>query len=196
MAGRGKLVLVVGPSGSGKDTLMEAAEAAFPDLPTLVTCTTRTPRPGETNGVEYHFFSREEFERRVSEGEFLEWAEYGGNKYGTLKASVDQALDAGEVIMTDMEVQGVRLVRERLAPEELITIFVDAGGWDVLVKRIMARAPMSESELAKRYERYLDEVTFREEATYVVNNPDGAADAAKEAFIDIIRTIRHTVASF
>lgn len=195
MAGRGKLVLVVGPSGSGKDTLMEAAEAAFPDLPTLVTCTTRSPRPGETNGVEYHFFSPEEFERRVHEGEFLEWAEYGGNKYGTLKASVDQALDAGEVIMTDMEVQGVRLVRERLAPGELITIFVDAGGWDVLVKRIMARAPMSESELAKRYERYLDEVTFREEATYAVSNPDGAAEAAKEAFIDIIRTIRHTVAS-
>lgn len=186
---RGKLVLVVAPSGSGKDTLIEAAEAMFPSLATLVTCTTRAPRPGEVDGVDYHFLAREEFDQRIAADEFLEWAEYGGNRYGTLKASIEEVLARGEVLLATIEVQGARQVRELLPPAELATVYVDAGGWEVLVSRITARAPMTDEELAKRYERYLDEATFKEEADYVIENPDGGVDRAKEAFTALIGRI-------
>ena len=195
MSRRGKLVLVVAPSGSGKDTLMEAAEAAFPDLATLVTCTTRTPRPGEVNEVDYHFFTREEFEHKIADGDFLEWAEYGDNLYGTLRASIEQVLAEGEVLLATIEVQGARAVRELLPAEELAIIYVDAGGWDVLARRIQARATIPTKELAKRHERYLDEVTFKEEADYVIENPDGGLAEAKQSFIDTISALRHMVAS-
>lgn len=195
MSRRGKLVLVVAPSGSGKDTLMEAAEAAFPDLETLVTCTTRVPRPGEVNEVDYHFFTREEFEQKIEAGEFLEWAEYGGNLYGTLRASIEEVLARGGLLLATIEVQGARAVRELLPPEELAVIYIDAGEWDVLARRIQARAAIAPEELAKRHERYLDEVTFKDEADYVVENPDGGLRDAQQAFIDTLSTLRQMVAA-
>lgn len=195
MSSRGKLVLVVAPSGSGKDTLMEAAEAAFPDLRTLVTCTTRVPRNGEVNEVDYHFFTREEFEQKIKNSEFLEWAEYGGNLYGTLRASIEEVLSEGEVLLATIEVQGARRVRQLLPVEELAVIYIDAGGWDVLARRIQARAAISVEELAKRHERYLDEVTFKDEAEYVIENPDGGLVEAKRSFVDTIATLRHMAAS-
>lgn len=195
MARRGKLVLVVAPSGSGKDTLMEAAEAAFPDLPTLVTCTTRAPRPGEVNGVDYHFFTREEFDHRIALGEFLEWAEYSGNRYGTLRASIEEVLERGEVLVAAIEVQGARQMRTLLPPQELAIVYIEAGGWEVLKRRIEARAPISPEELAKRYERYLDEATFKEEADVVVENLDGKLEEGTAAFVAAIGAIRHEVAA-
>ncbi len=195
MKGRGKLVLVVAPSGSGKDTLMEAAEAAFPDLATLTTCTTRAPRPGEEQDIDYHFFSREEFDRHIAEGDFLEWAEYGGNRYGTLRASIEDVLARGEVLLATIEVQGARRVRELLPASELVVIYIDAGGWEVLRRRICERAPIEESELEKRHERYLDEATYKEEATFVIANPDGELEGAKRKFVSILADIRHEVAA-
>jgi guanylate kinase len=194
MTRRGKLVLVVAPSGSGKDTLMEAAEAAFPDLETLVTCTTREPRAGEVQDVDYHFFTREVFDNKIAQGEFLEWAEYGGNVYGTLKASIEEVIARGELLLATIEVQGARRVRELLPPAELATIYIEAGGWDVLARRIQSRAQMSPEELAKRHERYLDEVTFKEEADYVVENPDGGREEAAQQFVKVIADIKNTLA--
>lgn len=195
MARRGKLVLVVAPSGSGKDTLMEAAEAAFPDLPTLVTCTTRLPRPGEVDGVDYHFLTREEFERRIALGEFLEWAEYSGNRYGTLRASIEEVLERGEVLVAAIEVQGARQVRTLMPADELAIIYIEAGGWEVLKRRIEARAPISAEELEKRHERYLDEATFKEEADLVIENLDGKLEEGTAAFVAAIGAIRHEVAT-
>ncbi len=193
MSRRGKLVLVVAPSGSGKDTLMDAAEAAFPDLQTLVTCTTRTPRNGEVNEVDYHFFTREEFEQKIDNGEFLEWAEYGGNLYGTLRASIESVLADGKLLLANIEVQGARRLRTLLPPDELATIYIDAGGWDVLVPRIQARAAITPEELAKRHERYLDEVTFKDDADYVIENPDGGLENATRSFLDTLVTLQHMV---
>lgn len=195
MARRGKLVLVVAPSGSGKDTLMEAAEAAFPDLPTLVTCTTRLPRPGEVDGVDYHFLTREEFECRVALGEFLEWAEYSGNRYGTLRASIEEVLERGEVLVAAIEVQGARQVRTLMPADELAIIYIEAGGWEVLKRRIEERAPISAEELEKRHERYLDEATFKEEADLVIENLDGKLEEGTAAFVAAIGAIRHEVAT-
>lgn len=193
MSRRGKLVLVVAPSGSGKDTLIEAAEAAFPDIQTLVTCTTRTPRHGEVNEVDYHFFTREAFEQKIEDGEFLEWAEYGGNKYGTLRSTVDSVLAEGALLLASVEVQGARRLRELLPAHELATIYIDAGEWDVLARRIQARALITPEELAKRHARYLDEVTFKEEADYIVENPDGGLEEAKQTFVDTIAVLRHMI---
>lgn len=195
MRRRGKLVLVVAPSGSGKDTLMEAAEAAFPDLRTLVTCTTRTPRIGEVDEVDYHFFTHEQFEQKIENGEFLEWAEYGGNLYGTLRASIEEVLAEGEVLLATIEVQGARRVHQLLPAEELAVIYIEAGGWETLARRIQMRAVIGDEELAKRYERYLDEVTFKDEADYIIENPDGGLEEAKRSFVQTIATLRHMTAS-
>lgn len=186
---RGKFVVVVAPSGSGKNTLIDAAKKAYSELATLVTCTTRTPRPGEIDGVHRHFLSREEFDRRIEAGEFLEWAEYGGNRYGTLKSSIEEVLSRGAVLLADIEVQGARRLKTLLPKAEFTTIYVEAGGWGTLLNRITGRAPMSEEEIAKRYERYLDEITFKPEADYIVDNPDHAQGEAEEAFVALIGRI-------
>ncbi len=193
MSRRGKLVLVVAPSGGGKNTLIEAAEEAFPDLQTLVTCTTRLPRPGEVNEVDYHFFTREEFEKKIADGAFLEWAEYGGNLYGTLRASIESVIAEGELLVAAIEVQGARQVRTLLPEKELAIIYIDAGSWDTLSKRIQARAAITPEELAKRHERYLDEVTFKDEADYIIENPDGGLEEAKRSFVDTVAVLRHMI---
>ncbi|MES2668782.1 MAG: guanylate kinase, partial [Patescibacteria group bacterium] len=100
---RGTYILVVGPSGSGKNTLIRAACEAIPGLKVAISATTRAMREGEADGVSYHFLTTPEFMRRVDAGAFLEWAEYGGNLYGTLRAEIDPAIDAGQVILSDIE---------------------------------------------------------------------------------------------
>ncbi len=187
MTRRGKLVLVVAPSGSGKDSLIEAACAAVPEITRLITCTTRPMRPSEEMGVDYFFLSNEEFDKNIESGAFLEWAEYGGNRYGTLSASVEEGIAAGKILITDMEVQGARQVRKLLPTEELVIVYIEAGGWETLVGRIRARAPISDEELEKRHARFEDEFSFKQYATYVVQNPDGGFDEAIKQFVNIIK---------
>jgi len=187
MTRRGKLVLVVAPSGSGKDSLIAAACTAIPEITRLVTCTTRPMRPSEKMDVDYHFLTLEEFNARVERGEFLEWAEYGGNRYGTLRVSVEEGIAAGKIFITDMEVQGARQVRKLLPAEELVIVYIEAGGWETLVGRIRARAPISDEELEKRHARFEDEFSFKPYATHVVQNPDGGFEAAVTQFVNIIK---------
>lgn len=186
---RGAYILVVGPSGSGKNTLINAAREAIPGLSVAVSATTRAPREGETDGVHYHFLSKEEFIRRVENEEFLEWAEYGGNFYGTLRSAVEPAIREGRVIFSDIEIQGVLQVLHNLPAEERATIYIDAGTWEELAARIVARAPMTEEELAKRHAHYITEATFKDEADYVVSNRAGELEAAKAAFIAIVEKL-------
>ena len=189
-AHRGKFVPVVAPTGSGKDTLITYAKSVFPDLVLSVSCTTRSPREGEEHGKDYFFLSREEFEAKIASGDLLEWAEYGGNYYGTPKGEIERHLAAGALIMGDIEVQGVRLIRDLLPPEEFGTIYIDAGSWDVLARRALLRAPMSAEELEKRRMRYEDESSFKSEATYVVSNPEGMLDDAKRDFVAAVAAFR------
>jgi guanylate kinase len=186
---RGTYILVVGPTGSGKNTLINAAREAIPGLAFAVSATTRPIREGEVDGVNYYYLSREEFMRRVEADEFLEWAEYGGNCYGTLRSEIESALSKGQLILSDIEVQGVRLIREKLPREEYATIYVDAGSWEDLVPRILARGHMSPEDLEKRRQRYLDEASFKPEADYVVLNHDGKLEEAIQAFVAIVRKI-------
>lgn len=186
---RGAYILVVGPSGSGKNTLIAAAREAVPGLAFAVSATTRAPRAGEADGIDYHFLAREEFERRVSEGAFLEWAEYGGNLYGTLRSEVEAAIAEGRFVLSDIEIQGVRQVLKNLPAGERATIFIDAGSWEELVARITARGPMTEEEVAKRHAHYDEEAAFKGEADFVVQNRTGALDAAKRDFVQAVRSV-------
>ena len=106
---RGRLIVVSGPSGAGKSTLIKASLEEVPELAYSVSATTRGPRPGEVDGVDYIFLSRREFERWIQEGRFLEWAEYSGNLYGTPERKVEEFLDEGKSVILEVELQGARI---------------------------------------------------------------------------------------
>ncbi len=182
---RGKLIIVVGPTGSGKGTLVQHALETFPNLVFPVSATTRAPRPTEVDGVNYHFLTETEFKRRIEAGELLEWAQYGGNYYGTLVSEVMPALEEGKSVMLEIEVQGARQVLD-LFPEDAVGIFIDAGSWEELEERVRARAPITDAELEKRRKRYDDELTFKEQASFVIKNPNGKLEEAKQAFAKVV----------
>lgn len=183
----GTLGLVVGTSGSGKGVLIKRAHAEHPQIVFPISCTTRAMRPGEVDGVHYHFLTDDEFAARVAAGEFLEWATYGGYRYGTLRSEIIPALEAGRLVLCEMDVQGARNVRELLPPENIVIIYIYAGPWEDLARRIRGRAPISDADLEARRKHYEDEQSFKAEATYVVNNPDGRFVEADAAFEKILK---------
>lgn len=186
---RGAYILIVGPTGSGKNTLISAAREAIPGLAFAVSATTRAMRPGEVDGESYHFLSRDAFEQKITEDAFLEWAEYGGNLYGTLRSEVEARIARGEFVLSDIEIQGVRQVLAKLPAGERVTIYIDAGSWEELAARILARAPMTDEELANRHVHYDEEAAFKTEADYVVHNGAGGLEDAKATFTGVIREI-------
>ncbi|MDZ7726666.1 MAG: hypothetical protein U5L75_03745 [Candidatus Campbellbacteria bacterium] len=185
----GTFILIMGPSGSGKGTLLshirkrfsEEAEVVFP-----VSCTTRAIRPGEKDGETYYFISREEFNERINNDEFLEWAEYGGNLYGTLKSEIMSPLKDDLVVVREVEVQGVRSILSIFPRPNLHLVYVDAGEWSDFEKRIKSRAPIEDKELKERQERYKDELSFREKADEVISNRDGELGEAKKRMEKIV----------
>lgn len=149
----GRLVVISGPSGSGKTTLVERilADCAGP-LALSVSATTRRPRPGEREGAHYYFLTPEEFERRRAAGEFLECCEvFGtGHWYGTLRSEVEQRLTDGRWVLLEIDVAGMRQVRQRFP--EALTIFVRPRSWEELERRLRARGTEAESAIQKRLE--------------------------------------------
>jgi guanylate kinase len=154
------LIVIAGPAGSGKSTLCDRLVAEVPEFTRVVTTTTRAPREGEINGVHYHFFTPDEFERHVAEGHFLEWAQVHGNNrfrlYGTLKSSVFEPLNAGRSLVMSIDVQGVESLRRVAQTEprlqrEMTTVFIRVDH-DRLVARMRARAQDNEQEIARRME--------------------------------------------
>ncbi|MCI0532789.1 guanylate kinase [bacterium] len=183
------MILIIGPSGSGKSTLIEYIRARFPEIVYPTSCTTRARRDGEKEGDVYHFVGIDEFKERESRGEFLETASYGGHWYGTLKSEIFPALESGKVVLREVEVQGARLIKERIPRERLVIIFIDSGSWEELTKRITNRAKISHEELEKRRRRYEDEISFKESADYIVRNSEGHIEEAKNEIAKIIGTI-------
>lgn len=179
----------MGPTGSGKGTLEQHVLALHPEIVMPVTATTRAPRPGETDGKDYHFFTREEFEQKEQDGFFLETATYGGNYYGTPKSEVLPALDSGKLVLLEIEVQGVRQLCKLIPSEERLIVYIDAGSWEDMERRVRARAPISEEELEKRRKRYEDELSFKAEADEIIHNSDGELASAKVAFADLIQSV-------
>lgn len=190
MAYLGKLVLVVGTAGSGKSALIRRAKEQHQEIVYPHTATTRAIRPGEVDGEHYRFLTKEDFEQRIEAGEFLEWASIDNGKlYGTPKDEVIATLEAGKLAMKEMEIQGIRQIQKLLPPENVVTIYIDAGGWGVLARRIQGRAPISPEELESRRLRYEYEREFKNEADYVVENFDGKFKEADAVFEGVIQKL-------
>lgn len=182
----GTLALVVGTSGSGKGALLKRAKAHHPEIVFPRSCTTRAMRPTEREGDTYHFLTPEDFQQHIDDNDFLEWAEYGGQRYGTLKSEILPALEEGKLVLREVDVQGARSIRQLIPAENLAIIYIYVGDWETLARRIQGRAPMTAEELDARKRRYEDEQIFRTEASYIVNNPDGKFKEADSAFDHII----------
>jgi guanylate kinase len=186
---QGKLIIIFGPSGAGKGQLIGHIRQAFPSIVFPVSRTTRAPRPGEKAGEVYDFITEEEFQRHIDSGEFLEWAHFGGHRYGTLKSEVLPALAAGKIVLRELDIQGIDQVRTIIPREQLVIIFIDAGSWSDMEARIRARAPITEEELAERKKRYEAEIAGKETAHIVINNPDGELEFAKQELSLIIQSL-------
>lgn len=185
---RGKLIVVSGPSGAGKSTLIRQALEAVPELAYSVSATTRRPREGEVDGRDYVFLSREQFERWIEEGRFLEWAEYSGNLYGTPEEKVEEYLDEGRSVILEIELQGARMVREKRP--DAVMVFVRAPNLEETRKRLLGRATETAEALEARMTTALSEVAARDEFDHEVVNSE--REQARE---DMLKTMKEIIES-
>ena len=164
------LLVLSAPSGGGKTTIARKLLESRNDLGYSVSATTRAIRPGEQEGVDYHFLSRAEFERRRKTGEFVESATYGGELYGTLKSEIDRVFSQGRHAVLDIEIEGARQIRKSFP--ESIHLFVLPPSADELVKRLAGRKTEEESRLRKRISRAAEELSAVAEYDYAIVNDD------------------------
>lgn len=166
------LLLVSGPAGSGKTTLCDRMTEAFPqNIRRVVTCTTRSPRGTEKNGVDYFFLSRDEFEQGVSAGDFLEYAQVHSNRYGTRHAQVREILDAGSDVLLNLDVQGAETVRRVAQTDEnlaraLVSVFIMPPSVNELRSRLTGRGTDAPDEVERRMRVALDEMARWREYDY------------------------------
>lgn len=188
---KGLLVVVSGPAGSGKGTvtrmLMDLPEYAF-----SVSATTRSPRPGEIDGVNYHYISTEEFERRIQADELLEYTKYCGNYYGTLKKETEAVLESGKNLILEIEVEGAMNVK-RLCPDAAVLIMLLPPSYSVQEQRLRGRATETEEVILRRLERTKEEMEYLSHYDYVVYNYDGKADACAEEIRTIVRAEKNAM---
>lgn len=160
--------MITGPSGVGKGTLIRGLLELVPGLELSVSATTRAPRPGETDGVDYHFLSQTEFERRVAAGEFVEHADYSGHRYGTLRSELQRRTEAGVPVVLEIEVQGARQVRAALP--EAVQVFIAPPSVEALRVRLVGRGTDSADDVQARLRTAREELAAREEFPHVVVN--------------------------
>ncbi len=171
---KGAFILILGPSGTGKGTVISYLRSAFPQAVFPLSCTTRSPRPREKDGEVYHFISKEEFKKRIDAGEFLEWAVvHNDNYYGTLKAPIQTALAEGKLVIREVDMQGVISIRKILGRENVKALFITSPSWDSLKNRIQKRAPLPQEELEHREKSFEKEMIFSRECDFVVMSEDG-----------------------
>jgi guanylate kinase len=162
--------VITGPSGAGKGTLEQELLRRLPDLLSLaVSATTRPRRPGETDGVHYWFLAPEEFARRVEAGELLEWVEFAGSRYGTLRSEIDRIRARGRAPLLDLEIEGARRVRDEV--HGAVAIFVDAPLAE-LQRRLRERATESSGEIDERLAIAREQRAHRDDFDYIVENDD------------------------
>ena len=171
---KGKLVVLSGPGGVGKSTVAKALKGSSPFF-VSISATTRAPRFNEVEGVDYHFYTHEKFDQAISQGEFLEWAEFAGNRYGTPRKAVEDALREGQSVLLEIEITGARQVKEKV-PEALL-VFLEPPTWEELVSRLegrgtdsperrAARLALAQEEMAAA--SFFDKVLINEEVEKVV----------------------------
>ena len=188
MEQKGMLVVISGPAGVGKGTLCRALLAQSSDLEYSVSVTTRPSRPGETEGKEYYFRTREEFKEMIEKGELLEWAEFLGNFYGTPRFHVEAILDKGKTIILEIDIQGAKQVK-KLYPEGVF-IFIVPPSFTVLSDRLRGRGTESEEVIQNRLARAVEEMDNIKDYDYVVENNDLEVAAEKLRSIIIAENSR------
>ncbi len=195
----GVLFLISAPSGAGKTTVCGNLLDANPSLVRAITCTTRQPREGEQHGVDYYFLSREAFDEKIEQHEFLEHAEVYGNRYGTLKAEVRRLLEEGKDVLLNIDVQGASLIRSRAANDSLVrdclvTAFLTPGTWEELERRLRARGSESESVIKTRLKAAAMELEASREFDYLVLSQSMEEDRRRMEMIleaESLRRSRH-----
>ena len=185
----GHIILLMAPSGSGKGTLLQGLGSLVDDIYFAKTYTSREPRLGVEENPKYQFVSREQFETLIKNNELIEWAEFSANYYGTPKSEFLEPLAAGTVVMKEMELQGVEQIITLIPAAQRTIIYIDAGDWDALKKRIVGRAPISEEHLELRRRRFEEEAKFKARADIVIENHDGRITQAQQEFKQIIAEI-------
>jgi guanylate kinase len=165
---RGNLYIVSAPSGSGKTTLLQHLLKSFKDLNFSVSHTTRHPRQGERHGVDYFFTERDAFSSMIARGEFLEWAEFNGQLYGTTRKFVEDHLESGQDVILDIDVQGARQVKSKMG--EAIAIFVLPPSFQELERRLKARMLESDEVIRRRLEIARGEIYFYRDYDYIIIN--------------------------
>ncbi|OZC66720.1 guanylate kinase [Rhodococcus sp. 06-462-5] len=169
---RGRLVVLSGPSGVGKSSVVRLVRAALPELVFSVSVTTRSPRPGEVDGQDYHFVSAGEFDRMIADDELLEWASIHGGlqRSGTPAAPVEAALEAGSPVLLELDLAGARAVR--VSKPEALLVFMAPPTWDDLVSRLVGRATEESAATERRLETARVELAAQNEFDTVVVNTD------------------------
>lgn len=175
--GRGRLVVLTGPSGVGKGTVVAELRRLRPDVWVSVSATTRAPREGEVDGVQYHFWSAQQFARTIAEEGFLEWAEFAGNRYGTPRAEVLDRLATGQPVLLEIELQGARQVRA--SDPGALLVFLAPPSWDELVRRLVGRGTEAAEVIARRLETARVELAAESEFDATVVNTTVEEAAAR-----------------
>jgi guanylate kinase len=178
-----RVFVITGPSGVGKGTLIRGLMERIPELELSVSATTRGPRPGEEDGVDYHFLTPEEFDRRIEEGGFVEHADYAGRRYGTLRSELDRRVSEGVPVVLEIEVQGARQVRA--AMPEAVQVFIAPPSLAALRTRLVGRGTDDQQEVSRRLEVAEQELTAQPEFAHVVVND--RLDEALERLVSIVR---------
>jgi guanylate kinase len=172
-----RVFVITGPSGVGKGTLIRSLRERMPELELSVSATTRAPRPGEEDGVDYHFLDDADFQRRVDAGEFVEHATYSGRRYGTLRAELERRLAAGHPVVLEIEVQGARQVRGSMP--EALQVFIAPPSRDALRARLVGRGTDDTEQVEARLRTADAELEAQDEFAEVVVN-DRLEDAVEE----------------
>jgi guanylate kinase len=175
--------VITGPSGVGKGTLIRGLLEQIPELELSVSATTRKPRPGEQDGVDYHFLTPEQFAAHVDAGDFVEHATYSGNMYGTLRSELERRVDAGNPVVLEIEVQGARQVREAIP--EAVAVFIAPPSLEGLRTRLVGRGTDTPDEVDERLATAEGELEARPEFGHVVVND--RLEHATDELVGIVR---------
>ncbi|MCT1452367.1 MULTISPECIES: guanylate kinase [unclassified Corynebacterium] len=186
--GKGRLVVLAGPSAVGKSTVVQRLRDKVEDLYFSVSMTTRDPRPGEVDGKDYFFVSRDAFQERIDAGEMLEWADIHGGlqRSGTPAAPVREALDAGRPVLVEVDLAGARNIKQIMP--EAVTVFLAPPSWEVLVERLTGRATETEDVIARRLQTARAELAAQDEFDDVIVNND--LDEAVQGISDILLCVQ------
>lgn len=183
---QGNLFIITGPSGVGKDTLISRLMSADNHLHYSVSATTRQARPGEIDGKSYYFLSKEQFENKIKQGEFLEYAEYVGNYYGTLESPVNEKLQQGFDVLLIIELQGAIQVHEKRP--DAIMVFIAPPSFEELERRLVTRGTESREKVHDRLEAARVELSFKDNFDHIIINDN--IDRATKELHDTIKSYR------